>query len=224
MEVVRGIHQVDGVQGNCYLVEHDGLVLVDTGLPRNAKKILAYIRDMLRKDPHDVHTIVITHYHADHTGNVRELRDATGAKVAIHAADAEYLSGKKPAEPLRGPLGRALSLVLFFRPAPFVEPDIVLQGGDSVAGLYCIHVPGHTPGSIALLDPEHGALFCGDALLTRNGQLSGPPPAATADMALAMRSAKALAVSGYEVLLSGHGSPVMPGARNKVAEFLGMKS
>jgi glyoxylase-like metal-dependent hydrolase (beta-lactamase superfamily II) len=220
MEIVTGINQIDGVQGNCFLVERDGLVLIDTGLPRSEKKILAYITGTLRRDPHDVHTIIITHYHADHTGNVAELRRATGAKVAIHAADAGYLSGKTPAAPLRGIRGRVLGLLMFLWPCEHLEPDLLLRDGDTIAGLQCIHVPGHTPGSIALLDPERQALFCGDALLTKNGNVSGPPPAATESMAQAMESAKVLTGLNYDVLLSGHGIPLMPQAQKKVAEFL----
>ena len=40
MEILPQLYQVDGVQGNRYILERDGLVLIDTGLPRNSKKIL----------------------------------------------------------------------------------------------------------------------------------------------------------------------------------------
>jgi flavorubredoxin len=39
MKIVEGIHQVEGINGNVYLVEDDEkLILIDTGLPRNEKK------------------------------------------------------------------------------------------------------------------------------------------------------------------------------------------
>ena len=39
MKIVDGIYQVDGVNGKVYLVEDgDKLILIDTGLPRRAKK------------------------------------------------------------------------------------------------------------------------------------------------------------------------------------------
>jgi glyoxylase-like metal-dependent hydrolase (beta-lactamase superfamily II) len=34
----------------------------------------------------------------DHAGSVKELKDLTNAKVAVHAEDADYVSGKKPLE------------------------------------------------------------------------------------------------------------------------------
>ena len=43
MEILPGIHKVDGVNCNCYLVkgQKDGWILIDTGMPNNAKKIIA---------------------------------------------------------------------------------------------------------------------------------------------------------------------------------------
>ena len=116
MEILQQLYQVDGVQGNCYILERDGLVLIDTGLPRNSKKILSFVTDTLKRDPKDMKYIIITHYHADHAGNVAELRRATGAKVAIHEADADFLAGKKTMPPLKGLRGQVLGLLLFLWP------------------------------------------------------------------------------------------------------------
>ena len=43
----------------------------------------------------DIKTIVITHHHFDHTGSLDKLKEITGAKVAIHSEDADYISGKR---------------------------------------------------------------------------------------------------------------------------------
>jgi len=48
-----------------------------------------------------------------------------------------------------------------------VNPDILLHDDDCIGGLYCIHLPGHTPGSICLYDPEPGVVFYGDTLTTK---------------------------------------------------------
>ena len=78
MEIIPGIHRVDDVNGNCYLIVRDRLTLIDTGLPRNSKKILRYIENTLKRTPSDLATIILTHYHIDHTGNVSELKKLTG--------------------------------------------------------------------------------------------------------------------------------------------------
>lgn len=88
-------------------------------------------------------TILITHHHADHTGGVAALRQATGARVIGPTV-----------EPMPEPLQRV------------DDGDVV-----SVLGLpfEVIKVPGHTSGHIAFFCPNvAGAplLFCGDTLFS----------------------------------------------------------
>ena len=54
MEIVTGIHQVDGVNANCFIIVRDELTLIDTGMPRNSTKIVTYIQDILKRKPTDI--------------------------------------------------------------------------------------------------------------------------------------------------------------------------
>jgi len=220
MEIIPGVHQVDGVDGNCFIIVGDGLVLVDTGLPGNTGKILEYIEKTLGAIPSDIETIILTHYHLDHTGNAYDLWDISGAKVAIHADDADYVEGTKPM-PVPGGFTGILYRVfkVFFRFKP-VQPDIILHDNDGIAGLTCIHTPGHTPGSICLHDPNFRILFSGDALRFSHGKLGGPLPRFTPAMDQATQSIKKIATLDFEVLLPGHGVPLTSGSSQKVREFL----
>jgi glyoxylase-like metal-dependent hydrolase (beta-lactamase superfamily II) len=65
MEIVPGIHQVEEVNGNCYVIVRDGIFIVDTGLPGASKKILPYIQDTLGKNPSDIKTIILPENHLD---------------------------------------------------------------------------------------------------------------------------------------------------------------
>src|SRR5450759_5555238 len=96
MEVADGIFKIDGVRiANVYLVAtEDGLLLVDTGMPGNARRILSFIEGMGRK-PSDLRDIVLTHCDIDHIGSAAELKRLTGARVAIHELDAPVLSGQQ---------------------------------------------------------------------------------------------------------------------------------
>ena len=38
MEIIPGIHQVDGVNGNCYILVRDDLTDIDTGLRGSGKR------------------------------------------------------------------------------------------------------------------------------------------------------------------------------------------
>jgi glyoxylase-like metal-dependent hydrolase (beta-lactamase superfamily II) len=219
MEIVPGIHQVDGVNGNCYIIVKDTLTIIDTGLPHNSTKIINYITEILKRKPSDIKTIVLTHAHTDHTGNVYDLKKISNADVAIHESDADYLAGKK-----HPPLPKSLFALivkimgLFFK-ARSVEPDIQLKNGDSIAGVTCIHTPGHTPGSICLFDPSSQVMFVGDLLRFDGKKIGGAPRQFTVDAAEAQQSIKKIAARDFAIMLSGHGIPLKPDASSKVREY-----
>ena len=88
-------------------------------------------------------SILVTHHHADHTGGVDALREATGAQVW-------------------GPATERIP-----------EPCTPLKGGDTALALrlafQVIDVPGHTAGHIAYYAPDVNGkplLFCGDTLFS----------------------------------------------------------
>jgi len=89
--------------------------------------------------------------------------------------------------------------------------------GDSVFGLDIIAAPGHTPGSIAILDPIGGVLIAGDAMNGEDGGVIGANPRFTQDMEEANRSIAKLAGYGFDTVLFGHGDPVIGGADTRVA-------
>ena len=93
VEILQGVHQIDGVNANSYLVlEDDGsLTLIDTGMSLGGKKILDYIKTDLSKQPSDVKTIVLTHSHIDHIRGALAIKKASGAKVLIHEEDADAI-------------------------------------------------------------------------------------------------------------------------------------
>jgi hydroxyacylglutathione hydrolase len=206
MEIVRGVHQIDGISGNCYIINGKKMVVIDTGLPGNSRKIINYIRVALKRSPNDVTTIILTHHHADHSGNVYELKNLTGAMVAVHSDDADYISGKMV------PSGEGT-------PIQHVNPDTLLQDGDKIAGLTCVHCPGHTAGSIALYDPNRKILFSGDTLGYNEGKVIGPRKESSDDMEQVKKSIIALSGLDYDLLLPGHGSPLKPDAALRVGEF-----
>jgi hydroxyacylglutathione hydrolase len=220
MEITHGVHRIDGMRGNCYLISRDELVLIDTGLPRTSGRIFTYISKTLHRDPQDLRTIILTHYHMDHVGNVPSLIRATGARVAIHGGDAPYLSGELPMPLPPWPQSLLIRLVKPFLGWSPVRPDIVLRDADVIAGLTCIHTPGHTPGSICLLDPLEKVLFVGDTLLTEGGRIQGPSERFSAHQEEAMRSLAKIAPLEFDIILGGHGEPVRPRASALLREFL----
>lgn len=155
-----------------YLVEGDsGLVLVDAGFPHKERAILRRIQALGRRE---LRLIYITHAHLDHYGSAAALRRLTGARVAIHGADAERMAkGETKLGIVRGwgKLGQVfLPLVeLCLRPEP-VEADVLLEDGEDLSeyGIEAkvFHTPGHTIGSSCLV-VEGRVGFVGDLLSTK---------------------------------------------------------
>jgi len=220
MEIVPGIHQVDGINGNVYIIARKGLVVIDTGIPGSGKKILSTIRDTLHREPSEITTVVITHFHTDHIGGVKALKDAApGLKVAIHEADAGYVAGTIPLPRYPGLQGFAVGLFSWVMPTVF-PPDILLKDGDRIEGLTVIHLPGHTPGSIGLLDEGSKTLFAGDLLRCPDGTtLTEGPGAFSMDLAASWESIRKIGSLEFDTLLIGHGTPVRPGAAAIVRAF-----
>ncbi len=216
LKIADGIFQVEGVNCNVYLVEDgDKLILIDTGLPRSDGKIVKYINGLGRK-PTEVSTIVLTHFHIDHVGSLKKMKNLTGAKVAVHEADAPYVAKTKDPPRPKNMMIRALNSVM---KVAAVEPDIVLKEGDKVGKLEVIHTPGHSEGSISLLDADRKVMFVGDAVRFVDGKIVGPPEGFTLDMAKANESIKKLASFDFEVMLAGHGATLIPEASKKLKEF-----
>jgi hydroxyacylglutathione hydrolase len=221
MEIVPGIHRVDGVWGaNAYLVidEHEMLV-IDTGMPGNAKRIAAYAQ-RLDKRPSDVRFIILTHADLDHSGSAAELNRLTGAKLAIHEDDAQILRGKEGFKTIKGPLGYILKLAMRlvrFRPA---EPDILLTSGSEIKGFRVVHVPGHTNGSICIYKPGK-VIFVGDALRSDSkGNPQPPSRLSSLDGVKARASLVMISALDFDTLLPGHGAPVVGNASQKVKDMV----
>ena len=167
-------HVDELVSANVWLVrgrERD--LLVDSGLG------VACLRDALAPlvSGHDP-VLVVTHAHLDHMGSAHEfpecwahpaeaVRDpppgslfgpALGAELGLDEALPPLLiaalpySGYDPARYRLRPGAVTRSLL---------DGDVVDPGGRP---LTVLHLPGHSPGSIALLDPADGTLFSGDVV------------------------------------------------------------
>ncbi|HEY7280337.1 MAG TPA: MBL fold metallo-hydrolase [Actinomycetota bacterium] len=209
---------------NAYVIEgDDGLVLVDTGMPKRADRISESVRDMGRTVG-EVRHILVTHHHVDHVGSLMPLADRSGATIHAPAVDAPVIRGDaKPPGPNRAKLsGRTIGpLAERIAPhQPVCRVDVELHDGDRLdiaGGIRVVTSPGHTAGHTSfLLERGDGVLIAADAAGAR-GENVGPPIGAlfgmfTEDLDEAVRSFHKLAALDFDVAITGHGNPVRSGA------------
>jgi glyoxylase-like metal-dependent hydrolase (beta-lactamase superfamily II) len=214
----------DGIWGvNIFLLAGDCPTLIDAGFKGRAKELLKNIA-RLGFSPRDIKNIIVTHHHADHIGNLAELKETTRATIIAHPADASYIDGKLPQpEPkVSSWVKKALSpLHHLWETAP-VAIDRLVNDGDELAfngGIKVLHAPGHTPGSICLLVKSQGLLIAGD-VLNRRLHLKLPAKMFTADPAQEIISVEKIARADFDSICFGHGAPIIGSAHSAVAHFL----
>lgn len=204
-----------------YLVEEErGVTLIDAGLPGDWDGLVAELETMGRH-PGDIAGLILTHGDSDHLGVAERLRREHGVEVFVHEADAALARGettKKNPSWGRIRVGPLLSFLWYAGrrgglKVPSVGEVTTLAGGETLdlpGRPRIIHIPGHSPGSIAIHAPELGALFVGDALTTRHvltGE-EGPQPAPfTLDPDQAMDSLSKLEDLETRWIFPGHGPP-----------------
>ncbi len=177
------------------LVRGNEAAVVDTGNPGSEDEIGAALAT-LGVGFGEVGHVVLTHHHPDHIGSLAGvLGEATSAVAYAGEADIENIASPNQLQ--------------------------AVGDGDDVFGLDVINTPGHTPGSISVLDTEVGLLIAGDAL---NGndtgtEVLGPNPTFTADLATANESVQKLAARQFAIAAFGHGNPVDGGASELVAQL-----
>jgi len=175
------------------LVRGGEAAIVDTGTEGSADAIEASL-EAIGLDWTTVSHLVLTHHHGDHVGSA--------AEVLSRALEASGYAGAEDIGSIVVP-----------------RPLTALGDGDAVFGLKVITAPGHTAGSICVLDPVGGILVAGDALVTEAGLPALPGAQFTDDMALAGQSVMKLGGLTFETLLVGHGEPIETGASALVAEL-----
>jgi hydroxyacylglutathione hydrolase len=204
---------------NCYLVQGEAAVLVDCGDVGNGKRFTKALAALGIK-PSEVNLIVLTHAHADHVGSAAEIQHLTGAKVAMHAAEAPYLSKgmaspAKPATRWARILFSLLSsgLASSINRVPAYPPDIVITEDHFPLESFgiparVVFTPGHTPGSISVVLDQGDALV-GDLAMSGFPSLSGRPdlPIIADDLEQVRASWRKLMDAGVKTFSPAHGKP-----------------
>ena len=101
-----------------------------------------------------------------------------------------------------------------------IVPEKTVNDGDPVYGLVCVHLPGKSPGEIALYWPERRLFLLGDALIAPGGKLRTVPLDKQDDPSALKQSLELLRTYDFDHLLVGDGDPLLGDAKSAVIAFL----
>lgn len=178
-------------QSNCYLlITSGGQEGVLIDPGDQADDIVRLVGSLTMKH------ILITHGHPDHVGALEAVRHALKVPVGIHPADAETYN-------------------LLFDIS--LEDDVSFDMGDD--RLEVVHIPGHTPGSIALRLVEGGQserVIVGDTIFPGGpGHTQTPQDLETS---LASLAKTVFTWADETILYPGHGSSTTVGEERAAFE------
>lgn len=238
MELSPGLHRVQAPLGERFValylvVGDDAALLVDTGISESITDTLLPYLDAHGIDRAKLRYAVNTHCDFDHTGGNGALKAAIpGVQIVAHRDDVELTENIERLIDVR--YGEFRETDGFDDPpetteylrgvSELVPVDVVVTGGETFdlggRSVTVIHVPGHSPGHVAVYDETSSALLIGDAILGEtvpyaDGSPAFPPTYRDTDPYLS--SLSEIRGYGVELLLTAH-YPIYSGA--EVGAFL----
>lgn len=173
---------------NSYIVKGRGSnwVIIDTGFyNETGKNAWATAVRELGLKPENIETVILTHYHSDHTGMSGWFEEWAYAPVYMHSLDIQsyYHEWDSMDENVRcimeqlrmygmtGDLAKEVHSQSCLRGAFVKKRQKILAMDENCRFPVCagelrvLHVPGHTDGQCILIWPEEHIMFSGDLLL-----------------------------------------------------------
>ncbi len=227
---MQQVIQIDLNGVNGYLLKkEEKFILIDTGGHMFLDKEFSNRRNELERallekgvNEHNLELIILTHGDNDHVCNAKYLRDKFHSRIAMHEGDVFMVEQAKSDCYKLNSNYQSLLLKLIFRlmnskiqilmdkvydEFEVFTPDLLLKDQDNLSKFgfdgIIFHMPGHTEGSICILDTQ-GNLLCGD-LFANNKK---PSLAVNAqNFSILKTSAKKIMTHHITKIYPGHGNP-----------------
>ena len=191
------------------LIDTDGVYLIDAGWMFGIERLETALSSYGRRLT-DIHDIILSHGHLDHTANVSRLQYLTNSTVHAPRLDADHIAGKGK---YRGWSRVGGCLEAIGRIAHRYQPPKVDHWFDpgqqllTWGGLQVVALPGHTIGHCGFYSERTGLLFANDLASNWRGVIRRPPRSFNTHPELIDSSLrKAQAIKASQVLLC-HGRP-----------------
>ena len=209
------IYPIDQGFTNSYIIHSEATIMVD--VPYKTRDFYKAL-EKVPFEPREIELIIVTHGHLDHIASIKEIKEYTGAKVAIHKLDKRGLEGSTIPVPAGVTLwGSILRVMLNAFLIPFlsthpVDADIILgEEGLSLSDYgvsgRVFHTPGHTEGSSSVL-LDSGEACVGDLAMNMFPLCFSPRISIYShDFQKLVDSWGLLLSKGAETIYPGHGEP-----------------
>jgi glyoxylase-like metal-dependent hydrolase (beta-lactamase superfamily II) len=120
-------------------------VLIDCGAGNSYQTLLDNIRSV-GLEPHRIKALILTHCHIDHIGAAFEFKEKINPKIIAHKNDIDAIEGRNLSKTAAQWYGADYKPVSVDH---VLSEDLkALTFGD--VDFFCLHTPGHTPGSISV--------------------------------------------------------------------------
>ena len=167
-----------------------GVAVIDPG-PPDADHLAALLGAV---EGQTVSHVLVTHTHRDHAPLARPFAEAVGAPV---------LAARPPVRTIHASGG------LDEDDDDSFAPDVILEGGETLAGdgwtMEALSTPGHASNHMAFVLRDENALFSGDHVMGWSTTVVAPPDG---DMAAYMASLEAVIERRFTTIWPTHGAPV----------------
>ena len=209
---IRQIEPALLFDSNMYLIVGSGLTaLIDTGTGFMVDATVKSLKELLGGRKLDI--VILTHRHYDHVGGLRGIIKEFSPKLYAGPDDAKPLREGDSDSTLGTKFGGSIDPMDVI---DFCEGDKIDLGGHVLTAIY---TPGHTIGSICVLDEVTGSLFSGDTVFVDGvGNTMHP----TGSEKMLIDSLKKLSEIQFSGLYPGHGPIVTSGGQEYVAKGLKM--
>ncbi len=158
VKVTDEIYQVGGgpltepEDAAIYLINYEGhAALVDAGCGFSNEQLLANIRSCGTRHE-QVELLLITHCHFDHTGGVAALKGLLSCQTVAHQLDSKFL--EEGDNMVTAASWYDSNITPFIVDRKLATPRESIQLGNRT--IEAIHIPGHSPGSLAFLTESQG--------------------------------------------------------------------
>jgi glyoxylase-like metal-dependent hydrolase (beta-lactamase superfamily II) len=203
------LYTFDKGLSNSYLIIDNSIkegIIIDAGVEA------AELLNVIKKNNYKIIALINTHCHIDHIYSDLIFKESLNLKIFIHKEDSKLINNPE----------FNLSYLFGLNLSGYIEPEILLDNDKIVTkslNFKILHTPGHTPGSICVVEEEKKLIFSGDTLFKSS---IGRTDFKGGEYESLLKSIndKILSLDDTYIVYPGHGSKTTVGEERRFNPFL----